>query len=162
MTMQRSEAHRHGRHGMRGVSLIELMIGLFVFSIGALAVLQMVLGAFRVNDHSRNIDGATNAARVKMEELLQVTYNSSTLQAIQLDPDNHPLSDRTGDAVPGLGAADESASDHGEEIDRYRVFWNLAHDRPVNNTLTIAVIATWDDSLGAGRRVVYQTVRVKE
>ena len=160
--MHRPEAHGHGRHGMRGVSLIELLIGLFVFSIGALAVLQLVLGSFRVNDHSRNIDGATNAARIKMEELLQVTYNTSTLEAIQIDPDNHPLSDRTGDSAIGLGAADASASDHNEEIDRYRVCWNLAHDRPVNNTLTIAVIATWDDALGSGRRVVYQTVRVKE
>lgn len=133
---------------MRGASLVEVLIAMFLFSVGGLAVLQMTLGAFRVNDHARSIDGASDAARSRMERLLGLAYN---------DP---LLVDTNGNGPAGLDAIDAGNADFAETVGRYQVFWNIANNQPVNKTKTISVIGTWSDALGSGRRVIYQTIRV--
>lgn len=133
---------------MRGASLVEVLIAMFLFSVGGLAVLQMTIGAFRVNNHARSIDGASNAARSRMERLLGLPYN---------DP---LLVDTNANGTAGLDAATAGSADFAETVGVYQVFWNIASNHPVNKTKTISVISTWSDTLGPGRRVIYQTIRV--
>lgn len=147
--MPRPPARSLSPGGSRGASLIEVLIAMFLFSVGALAVLQMTVGSFRVNDHARRIDGAGNAARSRMEALLGLPY------------DDPLLTDTNTDGLAGLAAADPASADFTEASGRYQLYWNIAANQPVNDTKTIAVIAAWEDSLGQGRRLVYQTIRVK-
>lgn len=134
---------------MRGASLIEVLIALFLFSVGALAVLQMTVGSFQVNDHARNIDGASNTARSRMELLLGLPY------------DDPLLIDITADGAAGLEDVGGGNADFTQSSGRYEVSWNIANNQPVNRAKTISVIATWNDSLGQARRVIYQTIRVE-
>lgn len=136
-----------------GASLIEVLIAVFLFSVGGMAVLQMVIGSMRVNEHTRQIDAASNAARARMEQLLGLQYDSAGT--------HDALLDRTADGPAGLEAANPTAADWHETVGPYRIYWNLAHNQPVNNTLTISVVATWTDAMGPSQRVVYQTIRVK-
>ncbi|NJC87952.1 MAG: prepilin-type N-terminal cleavage/methylation domain-containing protein [Desulfuromonas sp.] len=135
-----------------GTSLIEVLIALFLFSVGALAVLQMTIGGFRVNDHARGIDGASNAARSRMELLLGLPYEDLLLIDINAD------------GFAGLAAATADTADFTETVGNYKIYWNVANNPPVsnaNNTKTISVIATWSDALGQKQRLAFQTIMVR-
>jgi prepilin-type N-terminal cleavage/methylation domain-containing protein len=121
----------------KGFSLIEVLIALCIFAIGALALAKMQMVSMSGNTTARSITGAATLAEAKLEELRSLPY----LHADLTDKDS------SGDA--GFGAAgldDEDASADGSETGivmmgpRYDVFWNVAEDSPVSNCKTIRVI----------------------
>ncbi|MCK5690460.1 prepilin-type N-terminal cleavage/methylation domain-containing protein [Myxococcota bacterium] len=65
---------RENRKGQRGISLIETLIAAFVFTVGALALLNLiVIGSFGV-ESSNKITIGTILARDKLNELMQSPY----------------------------------------------------------------------------------------
>lgn len=141
---------------MSGLSLIEILVAIFIFSIGALAVLTMTSGSFQANSFSEAIDGGTNLGRTKMDELISRAY------------DDPLLLDLTADGVAGLGdnhpvtspPTDPLRADYSETSGRYQVLWNVAANTPVNGAKRIAVIVAWQGNAGA-KQIVFQTVKAE-
>ena len=129
-----------------GMSLVEVLVAIVLFSIGSLMVLTMTTSSFKANSNSHAIDESVNLARVNMERLLSLDYESGDLQ------------DTTADGVAGLLAADAAGADYNSASGRFRVVWNIANDVPVNGAKTLAVIVSWPSNPGE-KQVVFQTIK---
>ncbi len=129
-----------------GMSLIEVLVAIVLFSIGSLMVLTMTTSSMRANSNSHALDESANLARLNMERLLSLDYESGQLQ------------DTTADGVAGLLSADAAGADYNIMSGRYRVVWNVAKDVPVNGTKTLAVIVSWPSNPGE-KQVVFQTIK---
>ena len=145
----------------KGMSLVEMLVAIVLFSLGTLAVLSMTTGSFQINDHSRSVDEATNLARTTLERLLSIPYDDILLR------------DNTADGLAGLLQSQTSTADYHSGNasasafiadyyagSRYRFFWNVANNLPVNGSKTLSVIVSWQGSLGV-KRVVFQTIRAE-
>jgi Tfp pilus assembly protein PilV len=132
---------------MRGISIIEVLVAIFIFSIGALTALTMSVTSMQTNNHSEAVDAHSNIARMKMEQLLSAGY--ATLQ------------DSNGDGAGGLLNDQAANADASETIvigtRSYNTLWNVATDTPERWSKTVSVIVTWSGSRGE-KRVVYQTI----
>lgn len=129
-----------------GMSLVEVLVAIVLFSIGSLMVLTMTTSSLRANSNSHAIDESVNLGRVNMERLLSLDYTSGDLQ------------DTNADGAAGLLSADVANADHNSSSGRYRVVWNVANNTPVNGTKTLAVIVSWQSNPGE-KRVVFQTIK---
>jgi type IV pilus modification protein PilV len=148
----------------RGMSLVEILVALVIFSVGALAVLTMTTGSFKINSHSEAVDIASNLARRQMETILSMNYAE--------------LSDITGDGVNGLAdnhhknpstPLDSLVADYSATLDsssglglkrNYDIFWNIASDAPEPWTKTVTVIVEWQ-GLSGQKQVVFRTIRTE-
>lgn len=144
-----------------GMSLVEVLVALVLFSLGMLAVLSMTTGSFRINDHSRSVDEATNLARTTLERLVSLPY------------DDPLLIDNSADGFAGLTNSEATTADYhaGNAAassfvssfysgSRYSFYWNVANNLPVNGCKTISAIVLWNGSMGT-KRVVFQTIRAE-
>jgi len=140
----------------RGFSLIELMMGMIVFSIGVLALTKMQVSSIQGNAFSRSSTEAMTVAQDRLEQLASLTYSSFEV-ANELQ--DQQISGEDGFGTDGLsntgGDADFSAS-QGE----YDIFWNIADN--ANGTMkNIEVIVTWRYVLGE-KAVSLRAVRAKK
>lgn len=127
------------------------MIGLLIFAVGIMAVYGMQLQSMQLNNYSRRLTEASNAARQKMEELKGKTY------------DDFDLADTNGNGKAGLDAFTAQTADKPgvvSSINGYPVYWNIAKDDPWPDTKTVHVIATWNWR-GEVKRVTYRTIIAK-
>ena len=149
------------RKAMSGMSLVEVMVAIVIFSFAALAVLTMTSGAFNANSHSEAVDIASNLARRQMETILSKNFAD--------------VVDLTGDGVNGLqdssfpdpgNPLDPDRADYSETLDStsglslkrsYDVFTNIAPDTPESWAKTVSVIVAWQGKTGP-RAVTYQTI----
>ncbi|MCK4507352.1 MAG: prepilin-type N-terminal cleavage/methylation domain-containing protein [Desulfuromonadales bacterium] len=158
---QKSLNPKASQCSQNGMSLVETLVAIVLFSIGTLAVLSMTTGSFQINDHSRSVDEATNLARTTLERLLSIPY------------DDVLLSDNTADGLTGLTDSDVTSADYHSgnagaaafvagfySGSRYRFFWNVANNLPVNGSKSISVVVTWQGTLGS-KRVNFQTIRAE-
>lgn len=134
-----------------GFSLIEVMIGIAIFSIGILAVFGMQVSGIRGNSTARHYTETSTGGVDKIEELIALPYT-------------HPdLSDTDGDGGSGgdLGLFDATvgAADHFENdpAGRYTIFWNVADNDLIEHSKTVSVIMLWNGT-GMQRSVSMQRV----
>lgn len=120
-----------------GFSLIEVLIALFLFAVGVLALTQMQVGSMFGNSTARRVTGAATLAEAKLEELKALSYAHADMTD----------RDASGDAGYGNGGLDDEDGDAdgsrtGVEVmgETYDVFWNVAENSPVSNCKTIRVI----------------------
>ena len=99
-----------------GFTLLEVIIALFIFSIGLLAVASMQMTAIKGNYFSGTLTEATSWAGDQMETLMSLPY-----------------------ADPDLAAGSSTQ----EGI--YTIAWSVADDDTTNNTKTITITVTWPD-----------------
>lgn len=144
MTLFASSAAAENPKGTAGFTLIEVIIGLCIFSIGIMAVYGMQLQSVQMNANARRLTEASSAARDVLERLKGLDYDSADLK------------DTNADGQAGLDSIGEGA-DHSAG----NVFWNIAVNSPVPNTKTIHAISTWTWR-GELKRVTYRTIIVKE
>ena len=107
-----------------GFTLLEVIIALFIFSIGLLAVASMQMTSIKGNYFSGTLTEATSWAADQMETLMSLPY---------ADPDLDAVSDHTVDPVD---LPDECI---------YTIMWNVADDVTTNNTKTIKITVDWYD-----------------
>ena len=145
----------------KGMSLVEVLVAITLFSLGMLAVLSMTTGSFQINDHSRSVDEATNLARTTLERLLSRPYDDSLLIDNSADGLAGLMNSDTltADYHPGNTDASAFVSSFYSEV-RYDVYWNIANNLPVNGCKTISVVVLWQGSMGT-KRVVFQTIRAE-
>jgi type IV pilus assembly protein PilV len=136
-----------------GFTLIEVMIGICLLSIGILAVCSMQVSGMKENATAMHYTVESTSAMDKIETILSLPYN---------DPQ---LTDTNGDGSPGSGGnlglfnATPATADHYETdpAGRYTLYWNVADDDLVEHTKTVSVIVIWN---GKGTRQSVSMQRV--
>ena len=108
-----------------GFTLIELLIALVIFAVGILGLATMQTTSIQGNGKSRQISEASNVAADRIERILSLEYDDSTLAD----------GGGTNDGVTGLDDG-FTASDGQDGSD---IYWNIAVDYPVPNTKTIKI-----------------------
>ena len=113
---------RNGDRNERGVSLIEILIAIAIFSIGILAVVKMQTAAMRANTFSANLTRAViDLNQKKAEDFLALDYSDSTV-------------------------SDGSHGPEGSGI--FSTNWQVSDDTPYLGAKTIVITTTWSDQSG--------------
>ena len=118
-----------------GFTLLEVIIALFIFSVGLLAVASMQMSAIKGNYFSGTLTEASNWAADQMETLMSLPYTEDDLAA-----GDHP-------DVP-------------LEEGIYTITWNVLEDDTTNNTKTIAITVAWTDR-GSQRTLVLPGIKAR-
>jgi len=129
--------------GPAGFTLIEVLIGLSILTVGILGVATMQISAIRGNHFSDNTTTALILAEQKMEDLLSRTYDDGDLNNVNPANDNN-LNSLT------IFDHNERVNENGEINNAsgyFRRIWNIDDDHPFNGNKTISVIVTWPHDL---------------
>ena len=129
-----------------GFTLLEIMIAIFVFSVGLLGLATMQVSAVRGNNFSDTLTEAANLATDRMEKIMAAGYNT--------------VADTDDDGAGGLNDATVATADDQEVQGIYQIFWNVAEDVTVNNTKTVNIIITWIER-GATRTLTMQGIKAR-
>jgi type IV pilus assembly protein PilV len=120
--------------GIRGFTLIEVLIVMSIFSIGILAVAAMQMTSTKGNASARRITEATALAENQIENLMQLPYDHA-----DLNPANNP---------------------HASIQGPYSVNWNVTEidldTDGTNDSKTVNVAISW--SYGGDRNVSIQYI----
>jgi len=118
-----------------GFTLLEVIIALFIFSIGLLAVASMQMTAIKGNYFSGTLTEATSWAADQMETLMSLPYTDPDLTA-----GDHP--------------------DVSDPDDIYTITWSVADDATTNNTKTINITVAWADK-GSQRSLILYGIKAR-
>ncbi len=117
------------RRRVDGFTLLEVLIAISILVVGMLAAGQLQLMAIKGNYFSGSSSEAANLAQRQMEILINTAYDDAS------------LADTT---VMNNGDLTSTATvDHQQNIDQYRVIWNISDDDPIPDTKAVVVIVTW-------------------
>lgn len=156
----------------RGFSLIEILIGATVFSLGMLGIISLQLSSIKSTRFAANMGLGMSLASSRIEELMQIDYddplfNDDNGDGTNRDLDNDGLDDD--DPADTDAAADDGVENFGLDRnchilddpacpvnadgrwvfpagwynDKYVLYWNVAVDEPIANTKTIKMIISW-------------------
>lgn len=152
----------------KGFTLLEILIAIAILSFGLLAVATMQTTSIKGNSQAIGITEGVTLAQDKAEELMGQAY------ANLADTDNDGTNqDNNDDGVDDNGGnfglddtvdlVDECANnpvsdgywpDPWDCTARYRVFWNVSVDEPINNVKTVRIIVLWTDRAALKRASV--------
>ena len=151
--------------GNKGFTILEVVLGVAIFSIGLLGVAALQISAIGGEAFSARMSEGTMLARSTFEELMTCVYSDERLQdappvsgstggvpSFNLDVDMGPITSRNADAdannIPdAFSIADSTALGHSlsnigtNEI--YNVAWSICEDCLINDTKTVRVIVFW-------------------
>lgn len=161
----------------RGFTLIEVMIASAILAVGILVFALVQTGAIRSNNISTSITGKANWAADQVEKLVAMNYDD--LAALDVDGDGtnqDPLesgidkdenNDGVLDANENFGlhhntaaTADGNATSQDANA-TYSIFWNVAVDTPIPNTVTVHVITT-SKKLNSVETVEFDYIKAKQ
>ena len=127
-----ARANRRARR-QRGVTLLESMIALAIFSYALAALSTLMISSMRSNNNAKRYTMASSLAQAKIEDLRAAGYaaasSSSSAEALN--------------ANGGTGGAT-----------MFNRSWVVTAGTPVARTKTMAVIVDWNDNLGSHTAVV--------
>ena len=116
------------RRRQSGFTLVEVLIALFIFSVGILGLGAMQLNSIRGNSQARRISEATNVAADQIEKFFALDYD---------DPD---LNDDDGNGSAGLSDITSPDGSTSSVDGNYQIFWNVAVNYPLADAKTIRVL----------------------
>jgi len=116
------------RRRQSGFTLVEVLIALFIFSVGILGLGAMQLNSIRGNSQARRISEATNVAADQIEKFFALDYD---------DPD---LNDDDGNGSAGLSDITSPDGRTSSVDGNYQIFWNVAVNYPLADAKTIRVL----------------------
>jgi type IV pilus assembly protein PilV len=146
-----------------GFTILEILIAISILAFGLLAVATMQATSIKGNSQAIGITEGITLAQDKIEEFIGLDYNHADLSDFDGDgttqdtaPDDG-VDDDLGnfgldDTVDGGGNIIADRSDLSDP--RYKIYWNIAVDEPINNVKTIRVIVEWEDRQVAKRATV--------
>ena len=146
---------KYNTKNQSGFTLLEVLIALFIFSIGILGVNAMQITSIKGNSTANRITQASNLAADQIEAILSLDYddvalNDNDTDGTAQDANSDGIDDNGGnfglDDVTVATADGNAPSADGN----YQVFWNVAVDQPLPHTKTINFIV---DPSGKGRNV---------
>lgn len=127
-----------------GFTLVEVLIALFILTVGILGAAVMQIAAINGNSTAMRLTDASSWASDAHEALIALPF---TLPGAAT-PTDPLLLDDNGDGLAGLDNTDIAGSpaDGGPVLhENYTVFWNVADDYPITNCKTIRVIVRYND-----------------
>ena len=144
--VQAANSERRGPDNA-GFSIVEVMIGIAVFSVGVLAILSMQISGVKGNSIARHYTEASTIGVDKIEALMALPYTHADLQDIRSD------------GVAGLFNATGGSADHSENdpSGQYTIFWNVADEDIIEHSKTVSVIVVWTGN-GMKRSVSMQRI----
>jgi prepilin-type N-terminal cleavage/methylation domain-containing protein len=107
----------------RGFTLLEILIAIFIFAIGMLAVATMQISGLQGNATASVHTGAVAWGKDRVEKLITRSYDHADL---------------VGGAPPGVTHPTVTEG-------RYNISWTVTDDAPVNNIKTVVITVTWQD-----------------
>ena len=120
MPLPEKPSNAFKRCNEKGFSLVEVLIAISIFSVGILAVAQMIDTSIKYNSSARLMSEATEIAQYQMEKLMNASYHDSDL--------------------------DEFSSPYGPNtIANYSVSWTVQEGLPMSEMKTINVTVAWKD-----------------
>jgi len=163
----------------KGFSLIEVLIGATVFSLGMLGIISLQLSSIKSTRFAANMGLGMSLASSRIEELMLIDYddpifndddNSGTNQDLDddgLDDDDPDDTDAAAvDAIVNFGLnrnchtlVDPTCPANADQVfefpvgwqnDKYKIYWNVAVDEPIVNTKTIRMFISWRVKAGEG------------
>lgn len=142
----------------RGTTLIEVMISLVVFSVGALGLLTLIYTSHQGVTAAEKITHATALARGKLDELVRLPYDDADL-ALNAEGCNSCNDCATHeDGTKNLKSDGSVAGDYYSDDTWFARCWNV--EEPTTNLKTIAVrVRWWDHNYKQSREVVMQGAR---
>jgi type IV pilus assembly protein PilV len=117
----------------QGFTLIEVLVAVFILTIGLLGTAGLTTGIIRGNHYSKNITSATAAAQSQLESVKSSGYVNAVAA-------NFPT-----DTVSMGGMTFNRAT-------------TITSDSPAANMKTISVVVTWTESNNTTRSVTLQTI----
>ncbi len=137
-----------------GFTLLEVLIAMFIFSIGILGVNAMQLTSIQGNSKANRITQAGNVAADRIETFLSLDYDDPILDddGAQMPPVINGVAGL--DDVTAVTADGNMLSADGN----YQIYWNVAADYPITDTKTIRVIVV---PPGNGSNVVMDIVKAR-
>ncbi len=118
----------------QGFTLIELMVALFILSVGLLGMIKMQMSSIQGNAFSGRMTTAIALAQDQME--------------ILINQDLDPWADVTGTLNdPTL---------MGRQYDGYTITWNITTGVPTNNLATVTVQVQWPGGPSPVTQVSYK------
>ncbi len=150
-----------------GFTLVEVLISLFIFAVGVLAVASMQISSYAGNDRANIGSEATTIASDKLEELLSLNYDNASLLDVDGDGTNQDLDNDGIDEIgldDNFGLLDEDGAADFQEVPpgtqgNYQIFWNIAIDEPSQNTKRVTVIIRWTGSDSQLHRVTLNSIK---
>ena len=158
---------KDNKNQQSGFTLLEVLIALFIFSIGILGVNAMQLTSIQGNGKANRISEASNIAADRIEQILSVVYMPVGSGTNGIDDDGDGLVDGADvkelqdvNANGSAGLSDVPPNtDVGPILSpdgNYQIYWNVAVDYPLTDTKTIRVIV---DPPGNGPNVSMEIVK---
>jgi prepilin-type N-terminal cleavage/methylation domain-containing protein len=139
-----------------GFTLVEVLVGITILTIGLLGVAKMQISAIQGNSMSNSTSVALNLAQEKMERIMVMSFNDTSLDDSETGNNgdltsitsiDHEELDENDDPPVAPINIDETGSPTARG--RYRRIWNIANhpsgfeDLPTMKSVT--VIVTWDN-----------------
>jgi len=123
----------------KGFTLVEVLIGISILTIGLLALASMQVSAIRGNSISDKTTTALALAEGKMEELLLKDYDDADLK------DSNPFNNSDLSSITRVDHEEKDVSETGDVgAGRFRRIWNVAESSdPALKTVTL--IVSWDN-----------------
>ncbi|MBW1901310.1 MAG: prepilin-type N-terminal cleavage/methylation domain-containing protein [Deltaproteobacteria bacterium] len=143
-----------------GFTLVELIVAVFVLSVGLLAVGSMQIGSVKGNSTANGITQGITWAENQVERLIERAYDDPLLADTDGDGTNQDAdSDGQDDNGGNFGLDDVTVATADNSLTQgdYTVLWNVAENVVVNNTKTVNIIVIWMD-FGTQKRVTIQRV----
>lgn len=150
--------------GSAGFTLLELLVALFIFAVGMLAVARMQGESIRGNTFSDLLTVATTLAEAKMEQLLSLASTNQDLRDNNLANNTNLLGATDTSAATGSGQWDAHCDDGNSDgtpdlLNRqgsaggqgpfmFRRMWNVASNYPATGFTTVVVMVQWSDQRG--------------
>jgi prepilin-type N-terminal cleavage/methylation domain-containing protein len=122
----------------KGFTLIEVLIGLAIFSIGILGVAAMQISATNGNSSAGRVTSNITWAFDRVEELMALPYTHAALSA-----GNHSVTagNLTTDS-DGIDNDSDGEIDEAGETGNISMQWTVTDDMPMNRTKTIQITVT--------------------
>ncbi len=122
-----------------GFTLIEILVALTIFAIGALAVASMQVQAIQGNAKGNYVSEAVTAGTRHLETLMQLPYNHPDLTDVTND-------DKLSTLDPNGRAIIDTPVDCTHTVDGFTLQWNIAEDDLIARTKTIWLDVTWTEN----------------
>jgi len=133
-----------GQNSENGFTIIEVMIAMFIFSVGILAMALLQISFIQGNSTANNITEASYLAADKLEELFSINFEES---GNELDTGNSPFS---------------------ETSDQYSISWTVFYPDLNNNSTVDPVEQEFKQiqmtvvNTATSKQVVINTMRVAD
>jgi type IV pilus assembly protein PilV len=129
----------------KGVTLVEVMIALLIFTVGILAVADMQVSSLRSMAATNKGMYDTAVAGARLEEILSKPYDHPSLRDVD-------------------DGYDESTPDHGPfaiQPTGSTIEWEVDDDFPVPGTKRITVTVRWSGSDGRRKQFAYTYLKAR-